>query len=483
MPPFTVVLGRVAIAAAALFVYLRSTGRTIPANGEAWRAFFGMGLLNNLIPFSLIFWGQTAIASGLASILNATTPIFSILVAHFLTSDEKMTPQKIVGVLLGVLGVGVLMSGSAFAGNGPPLWALLACLGAALSYGFAGTFGRRFRRMGIAPAVGAFGQTTASTVMMLPLVALVDAPWHLATPHLVTVGALFALALISTALAYIIFFHILSVGGGHQLVAGDAVDPRFGHPAGQPRAGRTAVTEPFPRYDPDCYGSAVDRRPDLCHASAPPRPCEAYMFDVVYTYLDSPIGPLLLAGDGVRLSKVGFPSGKGRVAPLDHWRRDDDQFVEARAQLSAYFASELRTFDLELMPVGTPFQLAVWQALIAIPYGVTTSYGAIADRIGRPSASRAVGAANGANPIPIIVPCHRVIGGVRSPDRLRRVASTPSVGCWRMRRAARRVIFRAACSRLSSSGFGSLLAFPAPGGQVCTDVHKIAVDFLDDRSE
>jgi len=105
------------------------------------------------------------------------------------------------------------MSGSAFAGNETPLWALVACLGAALSYGFAGTFGRRFRRMGIAPAVGAFGQTAATTVMMIPIVVLVDAPWGLAAPHLVTIGALLALALISTALAYIIFFHILSVGG------------------------------------------------------------------------------------------------------------------------------------------------------------------------------------------------------------------------------------------------------------------------------
>ncbi len=213
LPPFTVVLGRVAIAAAALYVYLRATGRTIPGTGEAWRVFFGMGLINNLIPFSLIFWGQTAIASGLASILNATTPIFAIIVAHLLTADEKMTPQKIVGVLLGVLGVAVLMSGSAFSGDGPPRWALLACLGAALSYGFAGTFGRRFRRMGISPAVGAFGQTTASTVMMLPLVALVDAPWSIAAPHAITIGARLALALISTALAYIIYFHLLSVGG------------------------------------------------------------------------------------------------------------------------------------------------------------------------------------------------------------------------------------------------------------------------------
>ncbi|WP_026790531.1 methylated-DNA--[protein]-cysteine S-methyltransferase [Pleomorphomonas oryzae] len=134
------------------------------------------------------------------------------------------------------------------------------------------------------------------------------------------------------------------------------------------------------------------------------------MFDVLYTYLETPIGPLLLAGDGTRLSKVGFPTGKGRVAPHDDWRRADDRFVEARTQLSAYFAGELRTFDLELMPVGSPFQLAVWRALKAIPYGATMSYGELANRIGHPSASRAVGAANGANPIPIIVPCHRVIG-------------------------------------------------------------------------
>lgn len=213
LPPFTVVLCRVAIAATALYLYLRATGRAIPASGESWRVFFGMGVINNIVPFSLIFWGQTAIASGLASILNATTPIFAIVVAHLLTADEKMTPPKIAGVLLGVLGVAVLMSGSAFTGDGPPLWALLACLGAALSYGFAGILGRRFRRMGISPAVGAFGQTTASTVMMLPLVAFVDVPWQLAAPHLVTIGAILALALISTALAYIIYFHVLSVGG------------------------------------------------------------------------------------------------------------------------------------------------------------------------------------------------------------------------------------------------------------------------------
>lgn len=102
LPPFTVVLARVGLAALALAIYLRVTRQDIPGASGIWAAFFSMGLLNNLIPFSLLFWGQTQIASGLASILNATTPVFSILVAHFLTTDERMTPNKIAGIVLGV---------------------------------------------------------------------------------------------------------------------------------------------------------------------------------------------------------------------------------------------------------------------------------------------------------------------------------------------------------------------------------------------
>ncbi len=213
LPPLTIVLVRVAIAAGALFVYLRATGRVIPGEREIWIAFFGMGLLNNLIPFSLIFWGQTQIASGLASIINATAPIFTIVVAHLFTDDDKLTANRLAGVLLGVAGVAVLMSGSAFSGAHQSLWAILACLGAALSYGFAGTFGRRFRRLGVAPATVAFGQTATTTVMMLPIALLVDMPWRLAMPGAVTIGAVLALALASTAFAYILFFRILASGG------------------------------------------------------------------------------------------------------------------------------------------------------------------------------------------------------------------------------------------------------------------------------
>lgn len=130
----------------------------------------------------------------------------------------------------------------------------------------------------------------------------------------------------------------------------------------------------------------------------------------LYTYCDSPLGALLLAGDGKRLHLIGFPEGKGRMRHQPEWQRDDNAFKEVRQQLEAYFAGELQRFDLALAPEGTDFQKAVWQALTTIPYGATRSYGEIAQQIGRPKASRAVGAANGQNPIPIIIPCHRVIG-------------------------------------------------------------------------
>lgn len=213
VPPLTVVLARVGLAAVALGIYLRSIGLQYPKERHVWLAFFGMGLINNLIPFSLIFWGQTQIASGLASIINATTPVFSILVAHFLTNDEKMSPNKVAGIVLGVAGVAVLMSHRAMADAGPPILPMVACLGAALSYGFASVFGRRFKQMGVAPAIVAFGQVSATTIMMIPIVFFVDAPWTLAMPSAVTFGALAALALLSTALAYVIFFRILSGGG------------------------------------------------------------------------------------------------------------------------------------------------------------------------------------------------------------------------------------------------------------------------------
>ncbi len=129
-----------------------------------------------------------------------------------------------------------------------------------------------------------------------------------------------------------------------------------------------------------------------------------------YCYLETPIGDLLLAGDENALSLVGFPEGSMRRDPEPDWIFSDKPFAAVREQLTAYFAGERKSFDLNLNPVGTEFQLQVLDELQKIPYGITASYGDIARRIGRPKAVRAVGAANGRNPIPIIIPCHRVIG-------------------------------------------------------------------------
>lgn len=212
LPPFSVVFGRVAIAALVLNIVLLVRREAMPGDGRTWRAFLLMGLLNNAIPFSLIAFGETHIASGLASILNATTPMFTALVAHVATANEKLTGPKLAGIGLGIAGVAVLVGPEALAHLGAgDLPAKLAVLLASLSYGFAGVFGRRFR--GLAPLKVATGQVTASAVLMLPLFLLVDRPWMLPAPGLGTWAALLGLAVPSTALAYMLFFRILARAG------------------------------------------------------------------------------------------------------------------------------------------------------------------------------------------------------------------------------------------------------------------------------
>jgi methylated-DNA-[protein]-cysteine S-methyltransferase len=129
-----------------------------------------------------------------------------------------------------------------------------------------------------------------------------------------------------------------------------------------------------------------------------------------FSTLDSPVGELLLVGDDDGLRGLYLPEHKRGPQPAPHWRRDDAALTMAREQLGEYFAGRRTEFDLDLDPVGTPFQLEVWDALREIPYGETISYGQLAAIVGRPSAARAVGAANGRNPISIVVPCHRVVG-------------------------------------------------------------------------
>ncbi|MDH7801394.1 MULTISPECIES: DMT family transporter [unclassified Rhizobium] len=217
LPPVTIVTLRVSLAAIALLIVCRIMGLHLPRQWAVWRAFFGMGLLNNIIPFCLIVWGQTHIASGLASILNATTPLFTVIVAHFLTTDEKMTGNKLAGVLIGFVGVATMIGPAAFGGAISGLWGQIAVLGAAISYSFAGIFGRRFKAMGVPPLMTATGQISSSTLMLIPAALLIDKPWTLAMPSLGTWGALIGIALLSTALAYLIFFRILATAGATNL--------------------------------------------------------------------------------------------------------------------------------------------------------------------------------------------------------------------------------------------------------------------------
>jgi drug/metabolite transporter (DMT)-like permease len=216
LPPFTVVLGRVGLAAGALLLLVALSGHRLPCAPGTWGAFLVMGALNNLLPFSLIVWGQTEIASGLAAILNATTPLFTVLLAHLLTRDERLTPGRLAGVLAGLAGVVLMIGPGALEGLEGPILAQLACLAAALSYAFAGIFGRRLRDH--PPLVTAAGQVTMSTLLILPLALLVDRPWTLALPGPATWSALLGLALLSTALAYVIYFRILARAGATNLL-------------------------------------------------------------------------------------------------------------------------------------------------------------------------------------------------------------------------------------------------------------------------
>jgi len=214
--PFTLVLGRVGLAALALNLAILATGQRMPGSKKLWGSFLIMGALNNLIPYSLIFWGQTQIASGLASILNATTPLWTVLLAHFLTTDERLTPGRLVGILFGLAGVTTLIGVDAIQGLGLNVLAQLAVVGAAVSYAFAGIYGKRFK--GIPPLVTAAGQVTCTTLMMAPIALLIDKPWQLPPPGLNTWAALAGLALLSTAVAYIIYFRLLASAGASNVL-------------------------------------------------------------------------------------------------------------------------------------------------------------------------------------------------------------------------------------------------------------------------
>jgi drug/metabolite transporter (DMT)-like permease len=218
LTPVTVVTLRVVIAGLLLYGILAVLGLRMPTDKESWRDFLVMGFLNNVVPFSLIAWGQSHIASGLASILNATAPLFTVVVAHYLTADERMTPARVAGLVIGFAGVVMMIGPSALSDIGGELLPELACLGGAFAYALSVVFARRFSRRGIGPLATATGQMTTASLIMLPIWLIVDPPWTIPMPPLEVIAAVLALAALATVLAYIIYYRILATAGSVNLI-------------------------------------------------------------------------------------------------------------------------------------------------------------------------------------------------------------------------------------------------------------------------
>ena len=215
LPALTIVWFRVGLAALVLAIVLRLSGHRLPRGPGVWPALALMGLLNNVIPFSLFVLAQGQITSSLAAIVNATTPLWTILLAHVVTSDERLTGPRLIGVGLGFAGVVVLMTGTQGRAD---IWAIAACGLAAISYACAGVWGRRFARLGVPPLGTAFGQVSASTLILLPVWFWVDRPWTLPLPGVHSIAAIGGIALLSTAFAYVIYFRLLASAGATNLL-------------------------------------------------------------------------------------------------------------------------------------------------------------------------------------------------------------------------------------------------------------------------
>jgi drug/metabolite transporter (DMT)-like permease len=213
LPPLTLVTLRVGLAAALLWASAPFLGVALPRSAKAVATVAVLGFGNCALPFALIAWGQTHLPSGLASILNAATPLFSVLAAHVLTVEEKLSGLKVFGTIAGLTGVAWLIGPDLLTGAGANLWAELAVLAAALAYALSAIFGRRVRALGLRPVDVATGQVTAATLYLAPLALIVDRPWTLPAPSVETIAAVLAIAAFSTALAYIVYFRILAGAG------------------------------------------------------------------------------------------------------------------------------------------------------------------------------------------------------------------------------------------------------------------------------
>ena len=213
LPPLTITFFRVGIAAIIILMTLRIMKISIPFGGRIWRRYAVMGLINNAIPFFLLTWGMTQIETGMAAILNATTPLYTIIIGHFWIQQEPMTRWRFLAVLVGLGGVCVLVGADSILQTDGNAWGEIACLAAGLSYAFAGVYGTKLKTLGVDPLAATGGMLCASSLWLVPLVLLIDQPWNLSMPSFYSVTALFGLAAFSTSFAYLLYFRLLASAG------------------------------------------------------------------------------------------------------------------------------------------------------------------------------------------------------------------------------------------------------------------------------
>ncbi len=212
-PPNTLVFLRMALAVPPMLFILKFMGHTMPNDRKSWTQLFILGAINAAFPFILFFWGQTHIDSGLASILNATTPLWGVVTAHFLTRDEKATPARIAGVLLGLAGIIVMVGPDALGGMSGGVLAQIACLAATLLYALAAVYGRTLSQSTMTPLVVATGQVVTAAIIMLPVMLIADQPWTLPVAGWDAWAGAVGLAIPSTAIAYFFYFRLIDRAG------------------------------------------------------------------------------------------------------------------------------------------------------------------------------------------------------------------------------------------------------------------------------
>ena len=218
LPPLSIAAVKVTLAAAALLAAMRHQRARLPRQRATWVAFAVMALFNDAGPFILIAFATPYVPTSLASVLIATSPLFTVVLAHWLTVDERMTARHVAGTLIGFAGLAVMLGGGSLAFSPGAILGQLACLAASLAYAYASVYGRRFTALRLHPMTTAAGQLSTSALVLIPVALLVDHPWTLPALSPSTIGALLGLGLLTGALAYSIFFRILATAGATNVV-------------------------------------------------------------------------------------------------------------------------------------------------------------------------------------------------------------------------------------------------------------------------